>query len=211
MKLLFTLSLAVETGSLILAAQDQALNIKYFNASILGGSDPLCRLCGTNNETVAYIVCGCSTLVGTSYKKHHDAVGRRMHWCLCSQFSFPVVKEWWKHNPRSVEESESVKLLWDFTITTDSTTHVNRPDLILVLKEERRAYLVDFSCSFDNNVTRKEAVGTILRNGTERNDGLNCGTECFLRLKLAAYHCCTSYQWHFQQVIKRTPRKIKRI
>ena len=30
--------------------------------------------------------------------------------------------------------------------------------------------------------------------GTERNDGLNCGTECFLRLKLAAYHCCTSYQ-----------------
>ena len=47
--------------------------------------------------------------------------------------------------------------------------------------------------------------------GTERNDGLNCGMECFLRLKLAAYHCCTSYQWHFQQVIKRTPRKIKRI
>ena len=29
------------------------------------------------------------------------------------------------------------------------------------------------------------------RNGTERNDGLNFGTECFLRLKLAAYHCCT--------------------
>ena len=47
------------------------------------------------------------------------------------------------------------------------------------------------------------------RNGTERNDGLNCGTECSLRLKLAAYHCCTSYQWHFQQVIKRYPKKDK--
>ena len=47
------------------------------------------------------------------------------------------------------------------------------------------------------------------RNGTERNDGLNCGTECFLKLKLAAYHCCTSYQWHFQQVIKRYPKKDK--
>ena len=54
-------------------------------------------------------------------------------------------------------------------------------------------------------------VGSILRNGTERNDGLNYGTECFLKLKLAAYHCCTSYQWHFQLVNKRTPRKIKRI
>ena len=52
-------------------------------------------------------------------------------------------------------------------------------------------------------------VGSILRNGTERNDGLNCGTECFLRFKLAAYHCCTSYQWHFQQVIKRYPKKDK--
>ena len=47
-------------------------------------------------------------------------------------------------------------------------------------------------------------VGSILRNGTERNgmerngtewngmernDGLNCGTERFLNLKLAGYHC----------------------
>ena len=27
------------------------------------------------------------------------------------------------------------------------------------------------------------------RNGTERNDGLNYGTERFLKLKLATYHC----------------------
>ena len=32
-------------------------------------------------------------------------------------------------------------------------------------------------------------VGTILRNGTERNDGLNYGTERFLKLKRATYHC----------------------
>ena len=61
----------------------------------------------------------------------------------------------------------------------------------------------------DRFVLVESVVGTILRNGTERNDGLNCGTECFLRLKLAAYHCCTSYKWHFQQVIKRYPKKDK--
>ena len=32
-------------------------------------------------------------------------------------------------------------------------------------------------------------VGSILRNGMERNDGLNRGTERFLNLKLAGYHC----------------------
>jgi len=60
--------LKIETESLILAAQDQALNTKYYNASILGGSDLLCRLCGSDLETVAHIVSGCSTLPGTSYK-----------------------------------------------------------------------------------------------------------------------------------------------
>ena len=44
-----------ETESLILAAQDQVLNTKYYNASILGGSDPACRLCGSEIETVAQL------------------------------------------------------------------------------------------------------------------------------------------------------------
>ena len=46
-------------------------------------------------------------------------------------------------------------------IATDRTIHANRPDLILVLKKERRAYLVDLSCPFDNNVTRKEGLRNI--------------------------------------------------
>ena len=41
-------------------------------------------------------------------------------------------------------------------------------------------------CSVSN---RKRLVGSILRNGTERNDGLNHGMECFLKLKLAPCHC----------------------
>jgi len=52
-------------------------------------------------ETVAHIVSGCPTLVGTLYKKHHDEVGRRLYRC---RFGFPVVKEWWM--PKPVEESD---------------------------------------------------------------------------------------------------------
>ena len=81
----------------------------------------------------------------------------------------------------------------------------------LVSSRQHRATKIAFSFFLSIYLRVLRAVGSILRNGTERNDGLNCGTECFLRLKLAAYQCCTSYQWHFQQVIKRTPRKIKRI
>ena len=102
--------LKIETESLVFAAQDQALNTNYYNFHILGGPNSSCRLCDSDNETVAHLVSGCSALAGTSYKKCHDAVGHCLHWCLCCQFSFPVVREWWKHNPKSVEESVSVKL-----------------------------------------------------------------------------------------------------
>ena len=137
---------------LIFAAQDQALNTKYYNSHIPDGTDSSCRLCGCGNETVAHIVSGCSSLAGISYKKRHDAVGRRLHWCICSLYEFSTVKEWWRHNPKPVEDSDRVKLLWDFTIITDTNICANRPDLILVLKQERLAYLVDFSCPFDDNV-----------------------------------------------------------
>jgi len=101
-------------------------------------------------------VSGSSSLAGTSYKKCHDAVGRQLHWCICSLYGFSTVKEWWRHNPRPVEDSDRVKLLRDFTIITDRTIRANRPDLILVLKEERLANLIDFSCPFDDNVSHKE-------------------------------------------------------
>ena len=108
-------------------------NTKYYNASILGGSDPSCHLCGSEIETVAHIVSGCSTLACTLYKKCHDKVGWHLHWCLCSQCGFQVVRDWWKHNPRPVD---CMKNLWDFTVITDRTIHANCSDLILLLKEK---------------------------------------------------------------------------
>jgi len=66
--------------SLILAAQYQALNTKYYNASIfLHGCDSSCCICGSDIETVADIVLGCPALVSTLYKKCHDEVRRHLH------------------------------------------------------------------------------------------------------------------------------------
>jgi len=73
---LINYDLKTETESLIFAAQDQAVNTKYYNSHILGWTDSSCRFCSCGNETDAYIVSGCSNLAGTLYKKRHDAVGR---------------------------------------------------------------------------------------------------------------------------------------
>jgi len=66
------------------------------------------------------------------------------------------VRDLWKHNPRPVEESNTVKILWDFTVVTDRSIHANYPDLIALLRY-KTCFLVDFSCPFDYNVAGKEA------------------------------------------------------
>jgi len=154
---LSNMDLKIETESLICAAQDQSLKTKYYSSTILGGSNgPTCRVCGSALETIPHIVAGCSFWAGSLYKKRHDCVGKYLHWNLCRKFGFATASQWWNHVPVPVEESNDIKLLWDFTIVTDRCIAANRPDLILVLKQSRHALLVDFACPADNNIKRKE-------------------------------------------------------
>ena len=52
------------------------------------------------------------------------------------------------------------------------------------------SFVCNQSCVFPHQLLMMVfLVGSILRNGTERNDGLNYGTERFLKLKPAVYRC----------------------
>ena len=64
-----------ETESLILAAQEQALNTNSVKSSIyhLQENDK-CRLCGDVADNVTHIVSGCKKLVQKEYKHRHDKV-----------------------------------------------------------------------------------------------------------------------------------------
>ena len=42
------------------------------------------------------------------------------------------------HNPASVLENDTHKLLWDFDIQTDHLTSARRPDLIIINKNKKR-------------------------------------------------------------------------
>ena len=42
------------------------------------------------------------------------------------------------HNPASVLENDSHKLLWDFDIHTDHLISVRRPDLIKIKKKKKK-------------------------------------------------------------------------
>ena len=124
-----------ETEGLIFAAKDQALRTNAIKARIQNQNvSSNCRMCGSHDETVQYVLCSCPKLVQTEYKKRHDVVGRVIHWKLCKECGVECSDKWYEHSPKSVEENEEVKLLWEFTIQTDREIHHRRPDILIQKK-----------------------------------------------------------------------------
>ena len=62
------------------------------------------------------------------------------------------------HNPASVLENATHKLLWDFNIQTDHLIPARRPDLIIInkKKKKRTCKIVDFAVPADHRIKLKE-------------------------------------------------------
>ena len=78
------------------------------------------------------IIIECSKLVQKEYRKRHDWVGKAILWEMCNIFKFDHTNEWYMHNPASVLENDTHKLLWDFDIHTDHLVSAKRLDLIII-------------------------------------------------------------------------------
>ena len=64
-------------------------------------------------------------------------MGKVIHWELCKKFRFDYTNKWYMHNPESILENETYKLLWDFMIQTDHLILTRRLDLVIVNKKKR--------------------------------------------------------------------------
>ena len=56
---------------------------------------------------------------------------------IITKLKFDHTNKWYMHNPASVLENETHKLLWDFDIQTDHFISARRPDLIIINEKER--------------------------------------------------------------------------
>ena len=62
------------------------------------------------------------------------------------------------HNPASVLENDTHKLLWDFDIQTDQLISARRPDLIIInnKKKKKICKIFDFAVPADHRIKLKE-------------------------------------------------------
>ena len=113
-------------------------------------------MCDERVETVMHILSECLKLAQNEYKKRHDKVATMVHWELCKQHSFPHSKNWYDHRAEDVLENDDVKLLWDFNIRTDRVIEARRPDIVLIDKKNKEAFVVDVAIPGDFRVKDKE-------------------------------------------------------
>jgi len=72
--------LKAETESEIVAAQDQALQTKYYATKILNKeTDSKCRLCQKFDEIIDHIKSACPMLAKEQYINRHDRVCAQLH------------------------------------------------------------------------------------------------------------------------------------
>ena len=148
--------LKAETEGFIIAAQDQSLFTRNYQANILkNGADPKCRFCDQHTETIDHLVSGCTVLAPTEYVRRHDRVGQYLHWGICNHFGIDTHPNWYEHHPLPVVEIDNITILWDFPVNTDRTIQANRPDIIIKDKKKKECILIDMSVPTDKNISVK--------------------------------------------------------
>ena len=116
----------------------------------------MCRLCGKRGETVQHIICECEKLAQREYKRRHDNVAKKVHWDLCKSNGLDHTEKWYEHSPEGVVESEKTKILWNINVQCDNVIQARRPDIILINKEKKEAWIIDIAIPADKRIVEKE-------------------------------------------------------
>ena len=98
-------------------------------------------MCNAAEETVFHIVSECRVHAQTEYEGRHDKLAKVIHWDLCKKYD---------HVPEKVEETDHVKILWDFNIQKDHVIEQRRPNVVVLDKHEKMCHLIDIAVLGDS-------------------------------------------------------------
>ena len=149
--------LKAETEGFIMAAQDQSLFTRNYQANIIhDGTDPKCRVCASEIESIDHIVSGCKLLANNEYTIRHDRVAQYIHWNICNFYDIVTTSKWYENDPPPVVDNDKVTILWNFPIHTDRTINANKPDIVVKDKLKNTCQLIEISVPMDRNVSATE-------------------------------------------------------
>ena len=125
-----------KTKSLIFASQEQAIGTNVIKGKIDKSQEQTkCGMWSRDDKTINHIVSECSKLAQREYKRRHGWIRRRIHWEICRANGIQVKSKWYEHQPATVIENDSCKILWDFTVQKDHFITARKPGMIFTNKK----------------------------------------------------------------------------
>ncbi|RZF33428.1 hypothetical protein LSTR_LSTR015404 [Laodelphax striatellus] len=157
-------SLFPETEGFAVAIQDRVIATKVYRKRILQehGIDDRCRRCREAPETIEHIIAGCSSLARVEYLKRHNDVAKINPSKNSPKIWFPgggVPLLYISASP--VLENDKAKIYWDRSIRTDLTIMANRPDVMMLDKKKKIAFLIDVAIPLNHNLRSTQAEKSI--------------------------------------------------
>ncbi|XP_066932175.1 uncharacterized protein [Clytia hemisphaerica] len=145
------------TEATICAIQEQAVTTRYIQRRIFHQQvEETCRICNREKETIHHIISGCTVLAPTKYLQRHNNLCKYIHELLMRENDLKQERTpWYEHQPHPVEENESTKILWDFSIQTDHQIDHNKPDIVFLNKQTKEALIIDIAIPSNYNIPRK--------------------------------------------------------
>ena len=150
--------LKAETEGFIVAAQDQSLFTRTFQANVLhNGADPRRRFCNTSTEYTDHLISVGTIHAQNEYTNRYNRVGQYRHWKIRNHDDIEIPNKWYKYNPLPVVDIPKMTILRDFPIRTDRTIQANRTDILIKHKQNKTSQLRDMSVPSDGNISAKES------------------------------------------------------
>ncbi|KAI5707887.1 hypothetical protein M8J77_011815 [Diaphorina citri] len=148
-----------ETVGFIHAIQDKTIKTRNYMKYIMKQSvNDMCRLCGSITESIEHLSSGCSVLAPKEYTNRHNLVANIIHQALNIKL-FPSKKSvpYYKYKPQPISENRKSKLYWNMPIITDTNIPNNRPDILIMDKNETsnnngKAFIIDVTIPLDENL-----------------------------------------------------------
>ena len=85
-------------------------------------------------------------------------MGLRVYWELCRKYGVKCSDKWFEEVPDTVRKSKDgeFEIWWDRPIETTVKLDHNRPDIIVINRQDNEWIIVEFSVPWDKNVLLKE-------------------------------------------------------
>ena len=135
----------------ICAIQEEEINTKLLqHKRSRDGTNPNCRLCHTQRESIQHIIACCPKLSASMYLPiRHNEVAKVIYENLISSETKVPMK-----SIQKVYSNADKEIWWDTKIKTSPTLEHNKPDIVLWLKKEKKCYIIDIKVGLDVNINK---------------------------------------------------------